>query len=336
MNRLRVTIRNIVLYAKSFFSLLNKRYPTDWDKARYVSKFYNEPSYNEPNPARVVFMCDGTLNMGGMADRLKGIMTTFYECKKHRRQFYINWTAPFDLTEYLVPASYDWRVSRNDISRDHNKVFPAIIEQGTIKQNLLKRCVFRLWFIFKPQEMHVFSNLKWHEKYYAHLYRELFKPSDNLNSHVNSHLSKLGAGKYYSFSFRFNELLGDFRDTIGTPLPNDQASLLIEKNIYELKKILDRMPSDYKAYIASDSSLFLEKVKNVDNRIYVIPKKIIHMCLNDPDENNNDVWLNTFLDFYLIMNAEKVYLLKTGDMYMSGFPELAAVVGQKDFIPHEF
>lgn len=204
-------------------------------------------------------MCDGrTISMG--ADRLKGILTTFYECKKYGK-FYINWVSPFNLTDYLLPAEdIDWR-----ISHDGHKVFPAIIDQSRIKKkNMLRRYVFRLWFAFKPQEMHVFLNLMWHGKHYYRLFYELFKPSNKLQSYIDRHL--FGLGKYWSFSFRFNELLGDFKDTLGSPLPKNEAIRLMEKNIFELKTILNSMPSEYKAYIASDSPLFLERVKDIDSR----------------------------------------------------------------------
>ena len=328
-------LKRAVAYAKSFFALLNKRYPADWDKARYVCEFYGETSERPANPSRVVFMSDGTLNIGGMADRLKGILTAYCECKRHGRQFYINWIEPFRLTDYLLPADHDWRIEPEDICRDAGRVFPAIIEEGTARQNMLRRLIFRAWFIFKPCEMHIFSNLKWHEKYYGALYRELFRPSERLSRSVNCHIAAAG-GRYYSFSFRFHELLGDFRDIIGIPLPKEEAERLMDKNISELKRLLESLPAGCCAYVASDSSSFLERVVGADSRIYVVPKKIIHMGIHKSDEGNDDIWLNTFTDFYMIMNAERVYLLKTGDMYCSGFPQLAAALGGKEFVLHEF
>lgn len=60
------------------------------------------------------------------------------------------------------------------------------------------------------------------------------------------------------------------------------------------------------------------------------------MGISKSDGGDKDVWLNTFLNVYLIMNAEKIYLLKTDDMYQSGFPELASIIGRKEFVVHNF
>lgn len=41
--------------------------------------------------------------------------------------------------------------------------------------------------------------------------------------------------------------------------------------------------------------------------------------------------MKTFVDFFMIGNAEKVFLIRCGKMRNSGFPKCAATVGDKSF-----
>ena len=56
----------------------------------------------------IVHTCNGFTWSGGLADRLKGIVSVFEWCKKHNRHFKINFCEPFSLQDYLLPNKYDW------------------------------------------------------------------------------------------------------------------------------------------------------------------------------------------------------------------------------------
>ena len=101
-------------------------------------------------------------------------------------------------------------------------------------------------------------------------------------------------------SFRFLELLGDFKDSEGMDemLPPREQKLLIEQCYIELKKFIDTLPEFYKILVTSDSE--------------------------------------RFLDMFLLSGAESLVLFKTGKMYNSGFPRLASQIGNKHFKIHEF
>ena len=167
------------------------------------------------------------------------------------------------------------------------------------------------------------------------MYKELFKPSNLLSEEINKHLEALGEN-YWSFSFRFCMLLGDFTDVatvVPEPLSPKESEELIYKNIKELQTLMKDLPEGYKCLITSDSRIFLEKVATVDRRIYIVPGQISHI---DVDKKSEDAWLKVFVDQNLIMKADKVFLLKTGRMYKSGFAEYAALIGGKEFIYHDF
>ena len=71
-----------------------------------------------------------------------------------------------------------------------------------------------------------------------------------------------------------------------------------------------------------------------DERIYIVPGDVKNIDLAKGEFK--DAWLKTFTDQQLIMLAEKVYLMRTGRMYRSGFPRFAAEIGGRPFVYHQF
>ena len=157
----------------------------------------------------------------------------------------------------------------------------------------------------------------------------------SLQQHINLHLNAIGTN-YWSYTFRFGNCLGDFRDIVGFPLDEEAKIRLADKNIDELKRLLKDLPKGFKALVTSDSLFFLNRVETVADRIYIVKKELKHIDFCRTEECDKEVWLKSFLDQHLIMNARKVFLLKTGEMYKSGFPMLAAVLGDRQFVYHEF
>ena len=94
---------------------------------------------------------------------------------------------------------------------------------------------------------------------------------------------------------------------------------------------LDRIHSlneGKKVLVTSDSINFLNEVANKEY-VYVIKGSITHMEFTDNDVSHTQ--LKSFMDFYMIAGAEKVYSVVIGDMYMSDFPVYAAKVGGVPF-----
>lgn len=285
-------------------------------------------------PNTILFVCDGSRNHGGIADRLKGILTTYYFAKKNNSLFFILWNSPFDLNIYLHPNSFDWRLKKKYKYCDNNNL-SLILEmskqdwKNKIKNFLFSRC------LKNNNNFIVYTNLFNKKIPYSSLFFELFKPSKYLYKSINYHEQKIG-GKYYSYTFRFGNTFNDFKDIVGIPLKYNQKIILLNKCINILKEFLNDQPIDYKALVTSDSIFFLQNIKNIDNRLYVIDDPIKHPEFNKNDNINREIWLKSFLDFYLIMKAEKVFQLKSKEMYKSGFPELAALIGEKSYCLYLF
>ena len=295
-----------------------------------VFKTYSEgPSRDGLSKQGIICMYDGKILHGGLTDRERGLLTTYKEAKRRGLPFYIYWCHPFDLTDYLQPATFDWRISDDEISYSIKDSFPVVIQDHRRLSNRLRL----LGGLFhRRKQTHVYSNSDNGRGEYRRLYGELFKPTDVVRREIMRHRYFLG--QYWGFTFRFLELLGDFVDHQKIMLCNEDAQRLIDKCVNEMLILCENLPKGHKILVTSDSKRFLETAKLADNRIYVVEGNIKNIDLTD--EDIKDAWLKTFVDQHLLMNAEKVILMRTGKMYKSGFPRFAAEVGGAEFIYHEF
>ena len=69
--------------------------------------------------------------------------------------------------------------------------------------------------------------------------------------------------------------------------------------------------------------------------VYENPGFVTHSD-NVSNEGGYEQFEKTFLDFFMIANAEEIYLLKTGDMHKSGYPYAASLIYNKPFQIIEF
>lgn len=319
------------------YDKLNLKYVPDIHRYNELMKDYRIRDINLVKPRnRIISMCDGRLNHNGLTDRLRGILTTYAIAKSFKRPFYINWTSPFRLEDYLEPNGYDWRILPEEINYDIRFSCPLVFNiypsKKYKKRNILSYFIFVKWISEKKRDKHIYTNFYFPKKKFPKLYNELFKPSDMLCFEINQHLAQLG-DYFWSFSFRFACLLGDFKDSYGSPLDSEAAEKLIKKNIDELRLLINKLPDGYKCLITSDSQKFLKRVSLVDQRIYIVPGSISHIDLDITSEND---WHKLFIDQNLIMRAERVFLMQTDGMYKSRFAEFAALIGGKEFVYHQF
>lgn len=283
----------------------------------------------------IVHTCNGFTWSGGLADRLKGIISVYEWCKKHGRSFKINFCEPFRLQDYLVPNKYDWLL--NGISYEGRNVQPRIClrEPRTDKYlNSQWDDLFPRWMMDnvgdESKQYHIYTNMFLSDFHFSDSFNELFRPCDRLQREIDYHLSKIN-GSYISISFRFTTLLGDFTDCTGKPLREEEKEKLIQNSLSAIKAISKMAPQHDKILVTADSCTFLNHVKDMEN-VYIIPGKIGHIDYDHGD----DVNMKTFLDFFMISKAEAVYLAKGPGMYNSAFAKTAAMMNDKPFEVYEY
>lgn len=283
------------------------------------------------NPRIGVMRVDGRGYHGGMTDRFKGIISWWHYCQKHSLEFKIHYTYPFNLTEYLVPNDYNWYIKESKIPNSifNTRIFYGRGENGSRLERLNTKK--NIWYYgnldlgkFLKYEPY---NLPWGETFH-----KLFKPSELLENHLNICRKEIG-GEYIAAVYRFQNLLGDFKEYHFKEISDQhEVDNLVRRALAELDAIHLENPS-YRILVTSDSIRFLNEAAKKDY-VYIIPGKIEHMDTEISDCDHTQ--LKSFLDFFMISEACKVYSITIGKMYPSDFPEYAAKLNNVPFIRRNF
>ncbi len=279
----------------------------------------------------VVSVFNGNASGGGLVDRLRGIVSTFQICRALGLDYRIHFVHPFSLDDYLVPNTYDWQLPEDRLTFVREQV--DIIVSDTLTDTPQERRQQRELIVQSlrqhPQlQRHVYTNTALsYDDNFAASFRQLFKPSPVLENQLQTIQEQIG-GPYVSVSARFQNLFDDFNEQNYSPALNaeDQQDLL-SRSLAQLE-FIHELHLEHKVLLCSDSITFLEAASSLPY-IYVIPGRVTHIDNDEP--HDYAYYEKTFLDFFTISGAEKVYLLKESRMYSSGFPYAASLLGNKPF-----
>lgn len=286
---------------------------------------------------QVVCIYRGDIIQGGLADRLRGILSTYMVCKENKVEFKLFFKHPFDLELFLEP-NYDWSICENEICNNLNKIDTIILDttQDTEYQ-WKKQHDFLLQRISSvSKQTHMYTNAAFcYQSNYSLLFSELFKLTPRLQESIIKAKQRMG-NDYISVSTRFLDLLNDFNETFGAKftLTPEQQELLISSCLKQIEK-LHVTHRDCVILVNSDSVTFLNRAKAYPY-VYVNPGTITHIDNETSDLDCYEKYEKTFLDFFMISNARIIYQLKSGQMRRSGYPYAASLVYNKPFKTIEF
>lgn len=320
-----------------------------WQQALFINEDFKngkiipleEYSPNRPIKAierkRVICIYDGKTKNGGLADRLRGIVSVYEVCKELGIEFKLLFTSPFKLQQFLEPNNVDWQITKEELNYNTNVTDICYIDTltGSNYEAAKQKKWFRKELKKQYKEFHIRTNALFSYKdHYSSLFHELFRPSEKLQASINKQKEILNH-EYISTSFRFMNLLGDFNETteLHNKLTKEEQDKLITINIKQLHNLHNKYPH-LRILVNSDSTTFLQEAKKIDY-VYVIPGNVTHIdAENNCDEY--DIYEKTFIDFFMIANAQKIYLMRTGQMYNSGYPYAASKIYDKPFEKIEF
>lgn len=282
----------------------------------------------------VVFMAlNETTFSGGLSDRLRGIVSVYAECKRQGRPFRIVFE-PLHLEDYLAPNEYDWRIGEDEIDWDLAKSYPCVLltyhnDPRNRWQHFVQSTVLRSYFRKHCLQLHVFTNMIPSDEEYRTLFHELFKPADDLQQLIGYHQEKLGGkGNYISCTFRFRQLLGDFKEG-GATLPASKREPYIQQCVQTVAHLHELHP-EKRILVTADSHTFLDELMAASlPYVYVMPGKVVHLGFTS--DASKAVYMKSFLDMYMISYADIVYLVRDKLMYHSGFPYRAALLGGTNY-----
>lgn len=303
------------------------------DRSREIEQMFDAYHFSlfESATPMVVTRLDSDTDGCGLADRLRGMVSSYAYAKCINLPFRIVHRNPFSLEEFLVPNKYDWIAKDNEVSYNLKNSRPVYVMNRSKGQNLP--------LLSHNKQIHLFTNVNflplladyYHQDFaYHQLYDELFKPSEALQKELDKYHHYVEKG-YVSVSFRFLQLMGDFKDTSGEVLNEKERAALISKCHRFLDGIHQKHPNCF-MLVTADSRSFLDTLTDFEY-IFTIPGEIGHVGYAS---NANNLHMKTFLDFYMISYAEKVYLGYTDKMYKSNFARSAAAITNAPFEMIEF
>lgn len=280
-----------------------------------------------------VAMVDGMAYHGGMCDRFKGIVSLYAYCKHHGIPFRIRYTYPFRLEDYLSPAAYDWILNDNEYT--DNPLYSRVLY---MRGEHLAR---RLLGLKVTRQVHFYTNRDLLERIndvlrgenetdrydWGELFREIFRPCEGLRNRIDAIKRNIG-GDYCAAVFRFQNLLGDFHEYRYKELAGaDEKEALVVKCLDAISELKKRH-GDKTLLVTSDSAAFLQRVSQIEG-VHIIPGKLIHIdqVSGEADgDTGREAYMKSFLDFYVLSEAQKIYRVGTSYMYPSEFPVYAAKV----------
>jgi hypothetical protein len=283
--------------------------------------------FSSNNDKRRIIICfDGLFPHGGLVDRLKGIISFYEVAKKLDYDFYIHFEHPFKLSSFLKPNNANWKLENRKIQYNplNTKIFYLMDVFSANPLELIRKSDAKTLLIYSNVDymgtIHSQNNIEENHQIWRNNYYQLFSYTPLLEKE----LKKLPQEKRIVFHARFTSLLGDFKDTTNVTLNEINKQKLIDKLIKRINETVVLHPN-VSIYVLSDSLFFLNYI--TENTTYFIldgnPK---HLGLKN---GNSDLepHLKTFSDFCFMAKSDVIYLLKSGQMYNSGFSKYAAILG---------
>jgi hypothetical protein len=282
----------------------------------------------KPTRTRIVYCCNGEIIHGGLADRLKGIIS-FYAVALHCDvDFYIHHTHPFSLEDYWEPNEYEWRNESIRFNPFRDRIISDIVhkyKEGINPVNWIDTKNPRTYFVYSNANyLHAINgvyNIVLSFAIWRKYFDKLFKPSILLEKALN----ELPTGDYRVCHLRFVGILGDFADINPRRLSEeavDQLFAFLDAKLNALHETKSDMP----LYVLSDSPRFLAHI-STNKRVRVLPGTPKHVDIQSK-ENSLEDHLKTFADFYFMARSQEVLVLAMPPLYESGFAKISALQHQ--------
>lgn len=296
-------------------------------KALEVAPYYSANAPRATNTRKqIICMYDGRMDHGGIADRLRGVVSAYDVAQKMGYDFRIYFCHPFRLEDYLVPAQHDWRITADELCYNTKDAEPMFCgSNGTWVEPFFQRLWFEKRFREAHKQLHVYTNalLLPRSKRYGVLFQQLFKPSERLEQALKSYSQPLQGG-YVTMSLRFIGLLDDFAERDAHHIAPAEQERLMERCVSKISELHQQQAPDMKVLLTSDSTRFLSYAARRLNFVHYIPGNVVH--IDYQEHTDDDVNLKLFVDMLMISRARQAFLLQTGSMYNSGFPRRAAQI----------
>ncbi len=284
-----------------------------------------------PGKQQLIFMADGKWMHGGLTDRLRGMASAYKFATEHNLDFRIFHTSPFSLQEVLQPNKVDWTIDEKQISRNCSIAKPVLL----YREDFNNDSALERQLDDKHKQFHLYSCVDTLGEKFPDYFNELFKPSPLLEEQLRHYDFQLGTN-YQSYSFRFQNKLGDFKEFKFKALSTKKKQKLLSAALQALQREIANSAtpnalSQNKILVTADSPTFLAEAAKLPN-VVTVKGESVHIDFNS--SKNAADYLKSFTEFFLISRATKAKLYRNTkfNTYPSNFPKYAALLGH---IPYE-
>lgn len=293
-----------------------------------INPFYNKVRFSlRNNKKRIIYTADGSINHGGIIDRMKGILTTFYLSKKNNFRFYIFQNSPIKYSDV-------WDNKKINI----NTLFFNPFRFKIIYISTLKRLEI---FSNKKLNKHITYLIYCSENILAYKYEngdwegQTRKLYNQFNALGNNKIERLIQEKYSSLLYDKIELIhyrclnyfNDFDDTNLKPLKKEKREELLKNIISNAKRNYN--DSKNRIFI-SDSRTLLKGLDNSGFKVFSL-NSTKHI---DNKGHKKEEYLNAYLENHIITKAENVnsYILYHKEKpFNSHFAYYPSIIGGATF-----
>ena len=303
------------------------RYVKNMIKTTLLRRFYNPFFSRAINQNQIiVYMADGKMLHGGLSDRLCGLVSTYCYCMEHNKIFKAYFVDPYKLESFLLPNKYNSLVEEKDISYNFFDSKPIYISYESDNRLQQKKANRKL--SAEAKQLHVYTNMRYRIDNFSENFFSLFQLSDKLRQAVDHHLSQL-PHEYISITFRFQQLLGDFKEGNFPVLHGKERDDLIKRCLDCILNLKLKNPTIERILVTSDSSTFLTESSKLDC-VYTIPGNMVHMDFNK-DFVEEDVHMKSFIDLFILAHASRIYIAAFSPLYLTSFPITAAYIANSSW-----
>ena len=287
----------------------------------------------KPEKQIMISTIDGRQYHGGLCDRFKGMISLYAYCKQRNLEFRILYTYPFPLTDYLLPADYDWCLKEGEYS-DCLRDSRVMYLRGENASRLLRLKTRKQLQFYGNMDLLDELNISGGTSYrWGKLFKELFRPVPILENQIAKMKKDIGSPEYNAAVFRFQNLLGDFSEYRFKPLEKESdREKLISRCLAGLRDYIAQCGNHSPILVTSDSITFLKRAAEFD-RVFIIPGTLVHIdgSKEKPDESQDLPYIKSFLDFFMLAGAREIVCIGTRQMYPSQFPMYAAKINEIPF-----
>lgn len=271
---------------------------------------------------------DGGSDATGLADRIKGMVSSYIIADIYGYDFYTYHNQGFLMQDYLEPNEVDWRIELSEVSMGLNrfKILWYLDHLPALDPSVKEYHPHRTGDITGalPPELA--------EKYsFFNVFRKLFKPSERLRMLVDKAMksANLTPNNFVAVHVRFLDFFENvetLREGAFTIRGSQEEQREMLDSVQRTIRIIRDMVGVNRVLLLSDSITFLSQ--SFPDYVCTLSGKLGHIQVHG---HTQEVVDKTFTDMFVMAEAREIINIHGPGIYSSDYCRIASVIGNKPF-----